>query len=130
MARSKASMKHWTKWPVLVICASLGVWMSFDGSRAFLRGDYLTPASGEYAGQLGPWAQVLSAAGFEPRSPFVKALHLLLGISLVVSAFTLYLQTVWSRELVLATSLLVVWYVPFGTISCIANCLLLLCPRK
>lgn len=43
-------------------------WMAFDGMRALLVGDYVTPRSGPYAGQLGPWARLVSAVGIEPRS--------------------------------------------------------------
>ena len=42
-------------------------WMAFDGAHALVTGDYVTPSTGSYAGQLGPWADVVSAAGIGPR---------------------------------------------------------------
>jgi hypothetical protein len=41
---------------------------AYDGSRALIVGDYVTPKSGAYAGQLGPWAKLVAAVGIEPRS--------------------------------------------------------------
>jgi hypothetical protein len=52
---------HWTGWIVAALAALNGGWMTFDGARAFFVGDYVTPSSGEYAGQLGPWADVVSS---------------------------------------------------------------------
>lgn len=49
-------------------------WMAFDGVRALATGDYVTPSSGPYAGQLGPWSQVVSAVGIPPRSTAMKAI--------------------------------------------------------
>ena len=34
---------------------------------ALIAGDYVTPSKGQYAGQLGPWARLVSAVGLEPR---------------------------------------------------------------
>jgi hypothetical protein len=45
---------HWTGWIVAALAALNGGWMTFDGARALIVGDYVTPSSGEYAGQLGP----------------------------------------------------------------------------
>lgn len=53
---------------VLAACTLLTInacWMVFDGSRALLLGDYVTPAAGPYAGELGPWADVMRAIGID-----------------------------------------------------------------
>jgi hypothetical protein len=43
-------------------------YMVFDGIHALTRGDYVTAAAGDYAGQLGPWATIVAAVGIDPRS--------------------------------------------------------------
>ncbi len=56
-------------------------WLAFDGTHALLIGDYVTPASGRFAGQLGPWSRVVALIGLEPRSTLTKSLHLILGVT-------------------------------------------------
>ncbi len=33
--------------------------MVVDGSRALVKGEYITPKSGSFAGNLGPWAKLV-----------------------------------------------------------------------
>lgn len=56
-------MMHWLAGVVLVLAFIEAGWMAFDGGRALVVGDYVTPRSGQYAGQLGPWAKVVSTVG-------------------------------------------------------------------
>jgi hypothetical protein len=49
-----------------------GSWMGFDGIRALTVGDYVTPRTGPYAGQLGPWRLVVGAVGLDPRGTPMK----------------------------------------------------------
>jgi len=46
--------------------------MAFDGTRALIVGDYIRPQTGEYAGQLGPWAKLVRKIGIAPESTFMK----------------------------------------------------------
>ena len=48
------------KWAIVVLILFSAGWMFADGLRAFVVGDYLTPKSGEYAGQLGPLLTALA----------------------------------------------------------------------
>jgi hypothetical protein len=64
----------------IIVALLIGGWLVFDGSRALITGDYLTPRAGPRAGQLGPWARLVSAAGLNPRSRIIKAAHVLLGV--------------------------------------------------
>lgn len=61
---------HWSGWIVVVLAAVNAGWMLFDGSRALVVGDYVTPSTGEYARQLGPWATLVEAVGLDPCSTF------------------------------------------------------------
>ena len=119
---------HWLAWLVLVLALTEGGWLAFDGGRALVVGDYVTPKSGQYAGQLGPWAKVVSAVGIEPRSTLMKSIHLVLGVVwlAVMVCFALGLEWAWSGMLVCAV--LGLWYLPFGTLLSIIQIVLLLLP--
>jgi len=49
------------KWIIVGLMVLSAGWMTFDGARAFIVGEYVTLSSGEYAGQLGPWAKLVEA---------------------------------------------------------------------
>ena len=70
---------HPLGWVVLLLAFVEGGWLAFDGSRALIVGDYITPNSGTFAGQLGPWAGLVSAVGIEPRSTLMMAIHVVIG---------------------------------------------------
>jgi hypothetical protein len=104
---------HWLKWVVVALALVEGGWLAFDGGRALVVGDYVTPKSGQYAGQLGPWSKVVSAVGIEPRSALMKSIHLVLGVAWlgVIVCFALGLP--WARTGMLACA----WLHPMSTIS-------------
>lgn len=120
--------RHWLGWVVVLLALVEAGWLAFDGSRALVMGDYVTPASGEYAGQLGPWAQVVSAVGIEPRSTLMKSIHLGLGAAWlpVIGAFILRRSWAWWGMLLCAAATL--WYLPFGTLLSVVQIVLLLLP--
>ena len=90
--------------------------MAFDGGRALIVGDYVTPSGGEMAGQLGPWSRLVEAVGIAPRSTLMKSIFLLYGLIYLGLALALVLGSrgVWLPLIVVAT--LGLWYVPFGTV--------------
>ena len=103
---------------MIVILVMLNAsWMLFDGIRALVDGYYVTPSSGEYAGQLGPWADLVKAAGIEPRSTFMKTVFIVYGVSALVAAIGFSLNRSWGRNLLFATAILGLWYLPFGTVT-------------
>ena len=91
------------------------LWMTFDGARAFALGDYVTPKTGAYAGQLGPWSRLVSAVGLDPRSALVKFLFVALGLAGLVACGAFALHAPWGRGAVLATAVATLWYAPLGT---------------
>jgi hypothetical protein len=118
----------WLRWAAAVLALVQGGYMLFDGVRALLVGDYLTPRGGEYAGRLGPWANLVSAVGLEPRSTGMKLAFVVYGIAwiAVVAAFVAGRPWAWTAMLVLAAASL--WYVPAGTAIGLAVIVILLLP--
>lgn len=119
---------HWSGWIVVTIAFILGGWLAFDGGRALVVGDYVTPSSGEYAGQLGPWASVVSAVGIEPRSTLMKSIHVLLGGAWLVAMVGFAMSASWARAGLLTCAVASLWYLPFGTLLSIIEIGLLFLP--
>ncbi|MXM66143.1 hypothetical protein GR925_22540 [Streptomyces sp. HUCO-GS316] len=112
----------------MTLVVIIGGWMLFDGLHALLSGDFVTPTNAPHAGRLGPWADLLSAAGLDPRSMPVKvafvgyaSAYLAAGI-----AFAARVQGAWWAVLILAA--LGLWYLPFGTVANLAVVALVLAP--
>ncbi len=119
---------HWLRRLVLLLALLEGGWLAFDGGRALIVGDYVTPNSGTYAGQLGPWSKLVSAVGIDPRSTLMKSIHLGLGSAwlVVIVCFALRLPWAWWGMLVCAVASL--WYLPFGTLLSVIQIILLSLP--
>jgi hypothetical protein len=115
-------------WVIVALGLMQGGWLAFDGSRALIVGDYVTPGSGPYAGQLGPWSKLVSAIGIEPRSTFMKSVHLGLGVLWLVMTIGFVLRLPWARPGMLAGAVLSLWYLPFGTLVGLIQIVLLLLP--
>src|SRR5690348_6509002 len=107
---------HALKWVVVAIALFQGGWLVFDGTRALRVGDYVTPASGPRAGQLGPWSRVVSALGLEPRSALLKWVHVILGITWLVAAVLFLLRAPVGWWMLLGAGIASLWYLPLGTL--------------
>jgi hypothetical protein len=119
---------HWLGWVALTLAFLEGGWLALDGGRTLVVGDYLTPRSGQYAGQLGPWAKVVSAVGIQPRSTLMKSIHLILGTVWLVVMICFALRMPWAWSGMLVCAVLGLWYLPFGTPLSIIQIGLLLLP--
>jgi hypothetical protein len=119
---------HWSAWIIVALVVINAGWKAFDGGRALVVGDYVTPKTGKYAGQLGPWAKVVKVVGIEPRSTLMKSIFLIYGLAylLVMAAFVL--KASWAWPAMLAMAALGLWYLPFGTLINLAVIVLLLLP--
>ena len=115
-------------WILVVLGLIEGAWLVFDGSRALTVGDYVTPASGQYAGQLGPWSKLVSAIGIEPRSTLMKFVHIGLGAAWLVTTVAFVLRMPWAWSAMLTCAILSLWYLPFGTLFGVIQIVLLLMP--
>lgn len=119
---------HWTGWIVVGLAVFVGGWFVFDGGHALAKGDYVTPKTGQYAGQLGPWSKVVSAIGIDPRSTLMKTIFVAYGLLwlAVVVCFILGLEWAWWAMFIAAAGSL--WYLPFGTLLGAVQIVLLLLP--
>jgi len=120
---------HTLKWMILALALFQGGWFVFDGSRALMVGDYVTRSSGARAGQLGPWSRIVSALGFEPRSMFIKCLHLFLGIAWLVALIAFVMRPAPGWWAILGCAAASLWYLPAGTFMSIMVIALLLTPQ-
>jgi len=102
---------------VLVIVLALfeAGWMTFDGARALIVGDYVTPREGPHAGQLGPWKHVVSAVGIEPRSAGMKTFFVAYGIVWLVIIVAFIRGMSWASMAMMMAAVGSLWYLPIGT---------------
>ena len=104
--------------------------MLFDGTRALIAGDYVTPTSGEYAGQLGPWSNLVKAIGIEPRSTLMKLIFVGYGLAALVVLAGFAFGLSWARTALIIVCILGLWFLPIGTITNLIALILLLIGRK
>lgn len=104
------------RWIVVALALLLGGWLAFDGARALLVGDYVTPSSGAHVGRLGPWAALVEAVGIGPRSTLMKSIHVALGAAWLVSIVGYARNRSWGRKALIGCAALSLWYLPFGTL--------------
>jgi hypothetical protein len=118
------------RWIILGLVAFTAGWMLFDGSRALITGDYGTPQEGKYAGQLGPWAVLVTAVGIEPRSTLMKLIFVGYGLTALSLAVCFARGMAWARAGLIAVCVLGLWYAPFGTLTNAISLILLAAKRK
>jgi hypothetical protein len=99
--------------------------MTFDGVRALAIGDYVT-----VDGKLGPWADVVSAIGIDPRGTPMKLFFVTYGAAwLAVTTSYLrgrrYAKTGMAVAAAGACPSTSVWYLAFGTISSVGQLIVL-----
>ena len=121
-------MMHWSAWIVAALVLLNGGWMAFDGARALVAGDYITPKTGQYAGQLGPWSKVVQAAGIAPRSTLMKSIFVVNGLAYLIVMVAFLLKTSWAWSALLIVAALGLWFLPFGTLVNLIVIVLLLLP--
>ena len=119
---------HWENWIVLLLALLQGGWLIFDGGRALILGNYVTPRSGPRAGQLGPWARIVSSAGCDPRGTPIKCLHLFLGIAWLTALLLFGFHPALGWWGFLFCALASLWYLPMGTFSSLIILALLFTP--
>ncbi len=117
---------HPLGWIVLLFAFVEGGWLAFDGGRALIVGDYVTPSSGTFAGQLGPWADLVSAVGIEPRSTLMMSIHVVGGGTWLVAMVAFVFRYEWAWWGMLGCAIAGLWYLPFGTLLSTGQIVMLL----
>lgn len=121
---------QWVRW-ILTACVIIQAgWIAFDGGRALLVGDYVTPSRGEQAGQLGPWSRLVSAVGIEPRGTPMKMTFVRYGLVWLVVCLAFMLGVSWAWWAMVALAVGALWYLPFGTLLSLIQVALLLLLRS
>ena len=103
-------------WVVAALALFLASWFVYDGMHALIAGDYVTPSSGPYAGQLGPWSKLVQAIGIEPRSTLMKCIHVGLGVGQLTLIGCFIKGVRWGKTGMLVAGATSLWYLPFGTL--------------
>jgi hypothetical protein len=120
----------WKKLLIAFLVLVTAGWMLFDGTRALIVGDFVTPESGEYAGQLGPWENLAQGLGIEPRSTLMKSVFVVYGLSALTVLVCYLVGYSWAGSAFMVVSFLGLWYLPFGTISNLIVLLLMMMKRR
>jgi hypothetical protein len=121
---------NWKDWVIVILVVFTAGWMLFDGSRALIAGDYTTPSSGEYAGQLGPWSNLVKAVGIEPRSTLMKSIFVGYGLAALVVLAGFVFGLSWARMALIIVCILGLWFLPIGTITNLIALTLLFIGRR
>ncbi len=117
------------KWVIVVFALINAGFMTFDGARALIIGDYLRPSSGEHAGQLGPWAKLVKLIGIDPESTLMKSVFLILGIVSLFITICFILDYSWAWKAMLIINICTLWNLIIGTASNIIQIILLIILR-
>lgn len=118
------------KWIVIILATLNFGYMTYDGSRALIVGDYLRPQSGEYAGELGPWANVVQSIGIQPESDLMKYIFLLWGTLGLVVTVSYAMKVTQAGKALLLLNVFSLWYMIAGAISSIIQIIILLLLNK
>jgi hypothetical protein len=118
----------WLRWLVVALVALDAGYMVVDGTRALTRGDYITPGSGEHAGELGPWARVVESVGIDPRSTPMKAFFVVYGLVWLGVAAAFATGSPWSWLAMVLLAVGSVWYAVPGTVISVLTLALLFAP--
>jgi hypothetical protein len=115
---------------VVALTLLVAGWMTFDGTRALVVGDYVTPGTGSHAGQLGPWQYVVSAIGIAPRSTTMKVIFVIYGLSWLVVAVGFARGALWGWTAMVVAAVASLWYFPVGTLCSLVQLALLFGIRR
>lgn len=117
------------KWFIILLAMLNFSYMAIDGSRALVKGDYMRPSQGAYAGQLGPWSQLVKSYGIEPESTTMKTIFVVWGICGIVITVCFAVGLTWAWKAILLFNVLSLWYLFVGTACSSLQILLLIVLR-
>lgn len=109
-------LARWPGWVVMGLVLLGPGWMGFDGGRALIVGEYITPVKGPRAGQIGSWSPLARGVGIDPRSALMKSILLAYGLASAAAMLTYLSSASWGPSAVVAAAALGLWYWPFVTV--------------
>src|SRR5690349_1360336 len=121
---------NWKHWTIIILVTLTAGWMLFDGTRALVTGDYTTASSGEYAGQLGPWSNLVQALGIDPRSTLMKSIFVIHGVTALAVVVCYAINLPWAHRALMAICILGLWFLPIGTVFNLIALILLFLTRR
>ena len=110
----------WVRWPVALLAAGDAAWMAYDGMKALTTGHFNT-----INGQLGPWADLVSALGIDPRGMGMKVFFVAYGACWLVTTLIYLIHPRIGRPLMVVAAVGSIWGLVFGTINSVAQLVLL-----
>ena len=117
------------RWIIIILAVVNFGFMTVDGSRALIVGDYFRPETGEYAGQLGPWVAIVSAIGIDPESTLMKSVFIAWGALGLILTVSFAMRVRRADNALLFFNLASLWYLVAGTLSSSLQVILLLILR-
>lgn len=117
------------KWCIIILAVLQFGFMAFDGSRALIKGDYIRPKTGTYAGQLGPWSKLVSSVGINPEGTLMKVIFVVWGLAGLWFTYRFARNPVAGWNGLLVMDITTLWYLGMGTISSVIQLVLLLLIR-
>ena len=117
------------RWIIIILAVLNFGFMTVDGSRALIVGDYFRPETGEYAGQLGPWATIVSAIGINPESGLMKGIFIAWGGLGLILTVSYAMRVRRADSALLFFNLASFWYLVAGTLSSVLQVIFLLILR-
>lgn len=121
---------HWARILIVVCTVIEAGWMAFDGCRALVVGNFITPSSGPHAGQLGPWRHLVARVGLDPNGTPIKLVFALYGCGWLLLGVAFVCGATWSWSAMLGAALGALWFLPFGTVLSLVQAALLLVFRS
>lgn len=118
----------WARWLAAGLSIFEAGFMLLDGSRALIRGQYFTPKTGQYAGKLGPWANLVRRSGVDPEGTPMKRFFVAYGVVWLAIAVAFLSGFEWAWLAMLAAAIGSLWYLVVGTITSVLVIVLLLLP--
>ena len=101
-------------------------YMTFDGAHALVRGNYITPSTGPYAGRLGPWESVVEAAGIRARSVQMKLIFIAYGSIWLAATYYFARGARWGRAGAILTVVGSLWWIGPATFLALTQLMLLI----
>jgi hypothetical protein len=104
-------------------------WMAFDGTRALVVGELITPRDGPHRGELGPWRHIVARLGINPSGTLMKVIFSVYGWTWLILAVAFALGAGWSWVAMVVAAAGALWFLPIGTVLSVVQLVLLVLLR-